>query len=36
MHLELRVPAPGAPAGSLGTMTMNIYHCSVNEGTVDL
>jgi len=27
--------APGAAGGSLGTMTMNIYHCNVNEGTVD-
>jgi hypothetical protein len=28
-------PNATAPAGSLGTMTMNIYHCNINEGTVD-
>ena len=27
--------APNAVPGSLGTMTMDIYHCNVNEGTVD-
>jgi hypothetical protein len=28
-------PSSPGPPGSLGTMTMNIYHCNVNAGTVD-